>query len=89
MCKERRFYKASDVFMGTIIIAELMTAELNDEVFSRKILHRTKRGDVDFSPDLIDNNYKMFFNILKKGLSNDPSQRPDAKKMLELLLKLK
>lgn len=89
MLKHKRFLKASDVFMGTVIIAELMTADLNDDVFANEVLNRGKNYEVSFSPKKIDNGFKKFFKLLEFGLQTNPEDRPTAKTMLELLLNMK
>lgn len=87
MLQKHIFTKASDVFMATLIIAELMTADVSDVDFQNNILQRCERtGKVSFSSAPIDPVYKDFFTLLKMGLHNNPNQRPTAKAILDYLL---
>lgn len=90
MLQKHTFTKASDVFMATLIIAELMTADVSDVDFQNNILQRSeKTREVSFSPTCIDPVYKDFFTLLKMGLHNNPNQRPTAKATLDYLLLMK
>lgn len=90
MTQKHIFTKASDVFMATLIIAELMTADISDVDFQDKILQRNARtGKVAFSSTPINPVYSDFFTLLKMGLCNDPNQRPTAKAILDYLLLMK
>ncbi|KAI9357393.1 kinase-like domain-containing protein [Pilaira anomala] len=83
MIKDHSFTKASDVFMATLIISELMTADLTDNEFRKKVLRRKPDGDVSFSPELIDPSFSRLFQLLELGLANDPADRPTAGEMLD------
>ncbi|KAI8081061.1 hypothetical protein BDF21DRAFT_451955 [Thamnidium elegans] len=89
MISMHEFSKASDVFMGTLILAELMTAELSDMEFRNKVLRRKAGGAVDFSPKEINARYSSCFDLLAKGLQREASSRPTAEEMLLGLLALK
>ncbi|KAL9552981.1 hypothetical protein MBANPS3_003505 [Mucor bainieri] len=90
MLQKHEFTKASDVFMATLIVAELMTADISDVDFQNNILQRcAKTGRVSFSSTAIDPMYNDFFKLLKMGLHNNPSQRPTAKAILDYLLLMK
>jgi serine/threonine protein kinase len=89
MLRYNKFSKASDVFMAIVIIAEMMTADLSDEEFSSKILHRSRFGYVSFSSAPIHKRYAAFFPLLEAGLSNDPKERPNASAVLKFLVKMK
>lgn len=89
MINKCRFSKASDVFMATLIIAELLTAELSDEEFQDHILQREPIGNVNFSPEKIHRRYEAFFDLLRLGLSSDPNDRPTAATTLAYLLKMR
>ncbi|KAG1461696.1 hypothetical protein G6F46_001321 [Rhizopus delemar] len=53
MIEDGIFCKASDVFMATVIVAELLTATISDQVFERKILQRQDSGHVNFVTTLV------------------------------------
>ncbi|GAA5796975.1 hypothetical protein HPULCUR_002353 [Helicostylum pulchrum] len=89
MVSKHRFSKASDVFMGTLILAELMTAQLSDTEFKKKVLCRKAGGAVDFSPKEISSSYSCYFDLLSKGLKSGASCRPSAEEMLYGLIALK
>ncbi|CEP17724.1 hypothetical protein [Parasitella parasitica] len=90
MFQKHTFSKASDVFMATLIIAELMTADISDVDFQNQILRRnSSTGKVSFSSNLIDPIFKEFFTLLKLGLSNNPNSRPTAGAILDYLLTMK
>ncbi|KAI8971791.1 kinase-like domain-containing protein [Mycotypha africana] len=90
MLRDHEFCKASDVFMASLIIAELMTAELSDSDFYHHILGRNRHnGTVNFSSKPINRKFAPFFYLLKKGLANEPSQRPSATDILNYLLKMR
>lgn len=89
MIKKQHFSKASDVFMATLIIAELLTAEFSDDEFYDHILKRKSNGRVEFSPQRINSRYEAFFDLLTLGLSNESSDRPSANNILTYLLKMK
>jgi serine/threonine protein kinase len=89
MLRFQEFSKASDVFMAIVIIAEMMTADLSDQEFSKQILHRNRSGCVSFSSKPIHNRYAAFFPLLEIGLSNEPTERPTAGTVLEYLVKMK
>lgn len=90
MLQKHIFSKASDVFMATLIIAELMTADISDADFQTNILKRNNTtGNVTFTSDPIDPIFNNFFSVLKSGLSNNPNQRPTAKTILGYLLSMK
>ncbi|KAI8091204.1 kinase-like domain-containing protein [Gilbertella persicaria] len=91
MLIQHQFSKASDVFMATIIVAEMMTSDLSDDEFQKLILrrHAKVRHEVAFSSDNIHKKYRHFFPLLKAGLVNDPSKRPTAEAMLTTLLQMK
>ncbi|KAI9249026.1 kinase-like domain-containing protein [Sporodiniella umbellata] len=89
MIKSSMFCKPSDVFMATVILAELMAATTSDQTFEKKILQRQANGLVSFATRLIPKQYKPFFPLLEAGLDNDPSVRPTAKSALNFLLSMK
>ncbi|KAG2208747.1 hypothetical protein INT47_007846 [Mucor saturninus] len=89
MIKKRQFCKASDVFMATLIVAELLTADLSDDEFNHEILQRKEDGSVDFSSARIHPRFEAFFDLLSMGLSNDPIDRPSADTTLAYLLQMK
>ncbi|KAI8646568.1 kinase-like domain-containing protein [Parasitella parasitica] len=90
MFKKHTFSKASDVFMATLIIAELMTADISDADFQTRILQRdSSTGEVSISTNLIDPTFEVFFTLLKLGLSNNPYSRPTAGAILDYLLAMK
>jgi hypothetical protein len=89
MIEDGIFCKASDVFMATVIVAELLTATISDQVFERKILQRQDSGHVNFVTTSISKQYEAFFPLLKAGLNNEASSRPTAKAVLDYLLSMK
>lgn len=89
MIKSQVFYKASDVFMATLIVAELLTVELSDKQFYSQVLKRRKNGGVQFSPTLLHKRYSPFFPLLTLGLADKPEDRPSAKDMLEEFVALR
>ncbi|GAN09299.1 hypothetical protein MAM1_0257d08824 [Mucor ambiguus] len=90
MLQKHTFTKASDVFMATLIVAELMTADISDVDFQNNILQRcAKTGKVSFSSAPINPVYNNFFTLLKMGLHNNSNQRPTAKATLDYLLLMK
>ncbi|KAI8886246.1 kinase-like protein [Backusella circina FSU 941] len=86
MIAKREFRKASDVFMATLIAAELMTGDLTDEAFQKKVLRRDSEGQVNPSCASLNKSFQAFFTILKAGLRNDPEDRPTANNILHKLL---
>lgn len=88
MIQKQQFTKASDVFMATLIIAELLTAEFTDEEFYDDILQRKENGSVEFSSEKIHTRHEAFFEVLALGLANEPIDRPSASSILEHLLTL-
>ncbi|KAI8068986.1 kinase-like domain-containing protein [Thamnidium elegans] len=89
MIRKREFSKASDVFMGTLMLAESMTFELSDMEFRNEVLHRKANGAVCFSTEKINARYSSYFDLLSKGLQNEASSRPTAEEMLSELVALK
>lgn len=89
MIKSQLFYKASDVFMATLIVAELLTVELSDKQFYSQVLKRRKNGSVQFSSTLLHKRYNAFFPLLELGLSDKPKDRPSAKEMLNDFISLR
>ncbi|KAG2234205.1 hypothetical protein INT48_006005 [Thamnidium elegans] len=89
MIRKRNFSKASDVFMGTLMLAESMTSELSDIEFRNEVLHRKANGAVCFSPERTNARYSSYFDLLSKGLQNEASRRPTAEEMLSGLVALK
>lgn len=89
MIKSQVFYKASDVFMATLIVAELLTVELSDKQFYSQVLKRRKNGSVQFSPTLLHKRYSLFFPLLTQGLADKTKDRPSAKDMLEGFIELR
>lgn len=89
MVSKQAFAKASDVFMGTLILAELMTAQLSDTEFKNKVLRRKAGGVVDFSSREINAPFSCYFDLLSKGLQCEAASRPSAEDMLYGLIALK
>ncbi|KAG2237511.1 hypothetical protein INT48_005547 [Thamnidium elegans] len=89
MIRKSEFSKTSDVFMGTLMLAESMTSELSDVEFKNKVLRRKANGAVRFSPAKINARYSSYFDLLSKGLQNEASSRPTAEEMLSGLVALK
>lgn len=89
MISSNTYSKLSDIFMACVLVAELLTTNLEDDAFEDKVLKRNEEGSTNFSSKSIDKKFKMFFSILKKGLSNSPKHRPTAATMLNELLLLK
>lgn len=75
--------------MATLIIAELLTADLSDDEFYHDILQRKSDGSVNFCPNRIHSRYEAFVELLSMGLANDPNDRPSAETTLTYLLQMK
>jgi hypothetical protein len=86
MISKREFRKASDVFMATLIAAELMTGDLSDEAFQEKVLLREPGGRVNPSCEGLPKKFDAFFTIIEAGLRNEPEERPSAEDILKKLL---
>lgn len=84
MIRRGMFCKASDVFMATVILAEMMTPEeYTDKEFQERVLVRDGQdGSVQFSSLDLCNSFSKFFILLQRGLENDPNKRPSASDVL-------
>ncbi|KAI8364944.1 kinase-like domain-containing protein [Blakeslea trispora] len=91
MLNNHSFTRASDVFMATVILAEMMTPEINYRDFQRLVLrrHTKPRHEVDFSSEHIHERYHQFFPLLRAGLANSQKKRPTAQVMLDTLLQMR
>ncbi|OBZ82020.1 Serine/threonine-protein kinase YPK2/YKR2 [Choanephora cucurbitarum] len=91
MLNNNQFTKASDVFMATLILAEMMAFEASHKDFQRTVLrrHHKNRHEVEFSSEYIHESYQMFFPLLKAGLANSSKKRPSAQAMLDTLLQMR
>lgn len=83
MISNDRFYKSSDVFMGMMLIGELLAAHMEDEEYQSEVLLRDESGLVFPQTEKLHPIYHEFFPILKQGLENDPTQRPTALEVYE------
>ncbi|KAI7856025.1 kinase-like domain-containing protein [Circinella umbellata] len=86
MIAKRKFYLASDVFMTTLIVGELLMSPMSSEVFQKDFLRRKQRfGLVDFQVNMVPPPFRAFCPLLKQGLINDPLERLTASKGLQFL----
>lgn len=89
MIRSHYFSKASDVFMATLVVAELLTVNLSDSQFYKNVLGRRKSGDVKFSSGLIHRRYNCLIPLLHKGLANNSKDRPTASEILRDLIAIR
>ncbi|KAG2223125.1 hypothetical protein INT45_005681 [Circinella minor] len=86
MIGKREFYLASDVFMTTLIVGELLMSPMSSEVFQKEFLRRKQKfGLVDFQVNMVPPPFRAFCPLLKQGLINDPLERLTALKGLQFL----
>ncbi|KAI9320034.1 hypothetical protein BX666DRAFT_1362762 [Dichotomocladium elegans] len=86
MIASNEFWLASDVFMGTLILAELMASHLTFSEFNTKVLRRHgRKGTVCFDPKEIPTRFSSFYKVLECGLENNPSDRGTATDILNML----
>ncbi|KAI9497816.1 kinase-like domain-containing protein [Zychaea mexicana] len=89
MIDERKFYLASDVFMGTVIVGELLMSPMKSESFQSQVLRRRRRrGVVDFQSEMIPLPLRAFCPLLQMGFHNDPRKRLTAAKALNFVEQL-
>ncbi|RUP06741.1 kinase-like domain-containing protein [Jimgerdemannia flammicorona] len=90
MLKSRRarFGKPSDVFMAVRVLAETMTANLDDVEFGHRVIRRRRdpEGHVNVYPLAFHPCYQgPLVDLIVRGLANDPRHRPSAEEMLQSL----
>lgn len=77
--------------MATRILAETMTADLDDLSFGRRVIRRRRDpdGHVTVHPSSFHPCYALLVDLILRGLANDPRDRPIAAEMLDELARTK
>ncbi|KAI8390821.1 uncharacterized protein BYT42DRAFT_171251 [Radiomyces spectabilis] len=82
MIAKRIFMKSSDVFMATLMLAEILTHGMDDQEFEQRVLRRQYNGNIDLQLDIFLPCYAPYQPILSNGLKNNPIERPTASSIL-------